>query len=289
MLVLSGKEVAAHVQSEVKQACQEFVARTGHKPCLAVVLVGDDPASTTYVASKGRACEAMGFNHQDHRLPVVIKEQELLSLVERLNNDAGVDGILVQLPLPSHIDEKRVIHEIRADKDVDGLHPLNVGRLMMGDPSFVACTPAGVMRILDYYQIETAGKEVVIVGRSNIVGKPMAALMIQKGRDATVTMCHSKTKDLSVHTKKADILVAAIGKPHAITQEMVKEGAVVIDVGINRVPDESKKRGYRLVGDVDYERVSTISSAITPVPGGVGVMTIAMLMENTLLAANMHV
>ena len=289
MLVLSGKEVAAHVQSEVKQSCMEFVARTGHKPCLAVILVGDDPASATYVASKGRSCEAMGFDHQDHRLPADTKEDELLSLVERLNGEASVDGILVQLPLPSQLDEKRIIHAIRPDKDVDGLHPVNVGRLMMGDPSFVACTPAGVMRILDYYRIETAGKEVVIVGRSNIVGKPMAALMIQKGRDATVTICHSRTKDLASHTKKADILVAAIGKPHAITKEMVKEGAVVIDVGINRVEDSSKKRGYRLVGDVDYEGVSPMSSAITPVPGGVGVMTIAMLMENTLSAAKMHV
>jgi methylenetetrahydrofolate dehydrogenase (NADP+)/methenyltetrahydrofolate cyclohydrolase len=289
MLVLSGKEVAAHVQSEVKQACSDFVHLTGHKPCLAVVLVGDDPASATYVASKGKACEAMGFDHRDYRLTAETTESELLSLVQKLNDDPLVDGILVQLPLPSHLDEKSIIHAIRPDKDVDGLHPVNVGRLMLGDPSFVACTPAGVMRILDYYKIETKGKEVVVVGRSNIVGKPMAALMIQKGRDATVTICHSRTEDLVSHTKKADILIAAIGKPHAITKEMVKNGAVVIDVGINRVVDTSKKRGYRLVGDVDYEGVSTICSAITPVPGGVGVMTIAMLMENTLLAAKMHV
>jgi methylenetetrahydrofolate dehydrogenase (NADP+)/methenyltetrahydrofolate cyclohydrolase len=254
-----------------------------------VVLVGDDPASATYVASKGKACEAMGFDHRDYRLTVETTESELLSLVQKLNDDPLVDGILVQLPLPSHLDEKSIIHAIRPDKDVDGLHPVNVGRLMLGDPSFVACTPAGVMRILDYYKIETKGKEVVVVGRSNIVGKPMAALMIQKGRDATVTICHSRTEDLVSHTKKADILIAAIGKPHAITKEMVKNGAVVIDVGINRVVDTSKKRGYRLVGDVDYEGVSTICSAITPVPGGVGVMTIAMLMENTLLAAKMHV
>lgn len=288
MLVLSGKEVAVQVRSEVKQACAEYIAEVGHTPCLAVVLVGDDPASATYVASKGKACEEMGFDHQDHRLPADTDEATLVALVERLNNDPAVDGILVQLPLPSHLDEKTIIHTIRADKDVDGLHPVNVGRLLMGDPSFVACTPAGVMRILDHYHIETSGKQAVIIGRSNIVGKPMAALLMQKGRDATVTICHSRTRDLASHTKKADIIIAAIGKPLAVTADMVKEGAVVIDVGINRIADATKKRGYRLVGDVDYDSVSTVCSAITPVPGGVGLMTIAMLMENTLRAAKMH-
>ena len=289
MLVLSGKEVATKVRSEVQQECTRFKQETGHTPCLAVVLVGDDPASATYVASKGKACEEMGFDHRDYRLPADTTEDYVVNLVEQLNADPLVDGILVQLPLPAHLSEKRITNTIRDDKDVDGLHPINIGRLLLGDPSFVACTPAGVMRILDHYQIETTGKEVVVVGRSNIVGKPMAALLMQKGRDATVTICHSRTADVGEHTRKADILVAAIGKPLAITADMVKEGAVVIDVGINRVEDASRKRGYRLVGDVDYDAVAPLSSAITPVPGGIGPMTIAMLMENTLLAAKMHV
>ncbi len=289
MLVLSGKEVATKVRSEVQQECTRFKQETGHTPCLAVVLVGDDPASATYVASKGKACEEMGFDHRDYRLPADTTEDYVVNLVEQLNADPLVDGILVQLPLPAHLSEKRITNTIRDDKDVDGLHPINIGRLLLGDPSFVACTPAGVMRILDHYQIETTGKEVVVVGRSNIVGKPMAALLMQKGRDATVTICHSRTADVGEHTRKADILVAAIGKPLAITADMVKEGAVVIDVGINRVEDDSRKRGYRLVGDVDYDAVAPLSSAITPVPGGIGPMTIAMLMENTLIAAKMHV
>ncbi|MGE0075452.1 MAG: bifunctional methylenetetrahydrofolate dehydrogenase/methenyltetrahydrofolate cyclohydrolase FolD [Sphaerochaetaceae bacterium] len=289
MLVLSGKEVATKVRSEVQQECTRFKQETGHTPCLAVVLVGDDPASATYVASKGKACDEMGFDHRDYRLPADTTEDYVVHLVEQLNADPLVDGILVQLPLPAHLGEKRITNTIRDDKDVDGLHPVNIGRLLLGDPSFVACTPAGVMRILDHYQIETAGKEVVVVGRSNIVGKPMAALLMQKGRDATVTICHSRTADVGEHTRKADILVAAIGKPLAITADMVKEGAVVIDVGINRVEDASRKRGYRLVGDVDYDAVAPLSSAITPVPGGIGPMTIAMLMENTLIAAKMHV
>ena len=289
MLVLSGKEVATKVRSEVQQECTRFKQETGHTPCLAVVLVGDDPASATYVASKGKACEEMGFDHRDYRFPADIDEDTIVQLVERLNADPLVDGILVQLPLPAHIHEKRVTNSIRGDKDVNGLHPINIGSLLLGDPSFVACTPAGVMKILDHYQIETAGKEVVVVGRSNIVGKPMAALLMQKGRDATVTICHSRTADVAEHTRKADIIVAAIGKPLAITADMVKEGAVVIDVGINRIEDASRKRGYRLVGDVDYASVAPLCSAITPVPGGIGLMTIAMLMENTLIAAKMHV
>ena len=288
MVVMSGKVVAEQVRKEVREACTVFVDQTGHTPCLAVVLVGSDAASATYVASKGRTCEEMGFAHQDHLLGDSTDEQTLLQLIDRLNEDEAVDGILVQLPLPKHLDEKRVIQRIRPDKDVDGLHPVNMGKLLAGDRSFVACTPAGVLRMLDHYGIETAGKEAVIIGRSNIVGKPMAALLMQKGRDATVTVCHSRTRNLSEHTKRADIIVAAIGKPLALTGEMVKDGAVVVDVGINRIPDASRKRGYRLVGDVDYEQVSPRCSAITPVPGGVGPMTIAMLMENTLQAAVLH-
>lgn len=288
MLVLSGKEVAAQVRAQVQAECARFIAETAHTPCLAVVLVGDDPASATYVASKGRACEEMGFLHRDYRLAKETDEQSLLNLVRQLNEDEAVDGILVQLPLPAHISEKKIIETIKSDKDVDGLHPANLGRLLMGDPLFVSCTPAGVMRMLDHYGVQTAGKRAVVIGRSTIVGKPMAALLMQKGRDATVTVCHSRTPDLSAFTKEADILVAAIGKPLAITADMVKPGATVIDVGINRIADESKKSGYRLVGDVDYQGVSQHCGAITPVPGGVGLMTIAMLMENTLLAAKLH-
>lgn len=285
---MSGKEVAAQVKAEVKASCRESIEQTGHTPCLAVVLVGSDAASATYVASKGRTCEEMGFKHQDHMLPETTDAQTLLQLIEHLNEDDSVDGILVQLPLPKHLDEKSIIQSIRPDKDVDGLHPVNMGKLLAGDATFVACTPAGVLRMLDYYQIETAGKEVVIIGRSNIVGKPMAALLMQKGRDATVTVCHSRTRDLAEHTRRADIVIAAIGKPLALTKDMVKPGAVVVDVGINRIPDASRKRGYRLVGDVDYDQVAPQCSAITPVPGGVGPMTIAMLMENTLQAARLH-
>lgn len=288
MVILSGKEVSAQVKSEVQASCREFVSRTGRTPCLAVVLVGDDSASATYVASKGRACEEVGFTHQDHMLPDDTSETALLSLIKTLNEDDHIDGILVQLPLPKHISEKNIIQTIRNDKDVDGLHPTNMGNLLAGEASFVACTPAGIMRILDYYAIDTEGKEVVIIGRSNIVGKPMAALLMQKGRDATVTLCHSKTKNIALHTKRADILIAALGKAQVITEDMIKPGAVVIDVGINRVEDSSKKRGYRLVGDVDYPHVAPHCSAITPVPGGVGPMTIAMLMENTLKAAELH-
>lgn len=288
MVVMSGKVVAEQVKKEVREACTVFVEKTGHTPCLAVVLVGSDAASATYVASKGRTCEEMGFTHQDHLLPETTDEKTLVQLIEQLNEDDSVDGILVQLPLPQHLDEKRVIQSIRPDKDVDGLHPVNMGKLLAGDSGFVACTPAGVLRMLDYYGIETAGREAVIIGRSNIVGKPMAALLMQKGRDATVTVCHSRTRDLAEHTRRADIIIAAIGKPLALTGEMVKDGAVVVDVGINRIPDETKKRGYRLVGDVNYDQVAPRCSAITPVPGGVGPMTIAMLMENTLKAAVLH-
>lgn len=288
MLLLSGKEVAAAVREEVRDATVEFTTRTGRKPCLAVVLVGDDPASATYVASKGKACGEVGFDHKDFRLVEQTEENELLGLIHRLNEDSTVDGILVQLPLPPHLQEKAIIHAIRPDKDVDGLHPANVGRLLLGDPQFVACTPAGIMRILDHYHIDTVGRHAVIVGRSNIVGKPIASLLMQKGRDATVTICHSRTKNLAEQTKQADLLIAAIGKPEAIGSDMVKPGVVVIDVGINRVPDETRKRGYRIVGDVDYDAVAPLSSAITPVPGGIGPMTIAMLMENTLRAAQIH-
>jgi len=283
--ILSGKEVAEAIQDEVRLESLAFQKKSGIQPCLAVILVGDDPASTTYVASKKRTCEAMGFAHKDFYLDTDCSENELKDLIRTLNNDILVHGILVQLPLPPHLSESVVIETIDPDKDVDGLHPQNVGRLLLGQDGFIACTPHGVLKILDYYHIETSGKEVVIVGRSSIVGKPMAALLMQKGRDATVTICHSRTKNLAQVTRRAEILIVAIGKPHAITASMVSPGAIVIDVGINRLDDPSKKRGYRLVGDVDYEQIVPLCEAITPVPGGVGVMTIAMLMVNTLTAA----
>jgi methylenetetrahydrofolate dehydrogenase (NADP+)/methenyltetrahydrofolate cyclohydrolase len=288
MVVLSGKEVANSKLEELKSKTQSFIEKYNRKPTLAVILVGEDPASQTYVASKKKACIKLGYGHKDYVLDKEVTQKELNSLVDALNEDYSVDGILVQMPLPKHLNEQEVIERIRSDKDVDGFHPINVGKLLIGLDCFVSCTPKGIMAILDYYHIETQSKNVVIIGRSNIVGKPMASLLIQKGRDATVTIAHSRTKNLKELTKSADILIAAIGRANFVTADMVKEDCVVIDVGINRVEDSSRKRGYRVVGDVDYQNVSAKVSAITPVPGGVGLMTIAMLMENTLESAIMH-
>jgi len=288
MIVLSGKEVANNKLDELEIKTQEFVKKYNRQPTLAVILVGDNPASQSYVASKKKACIKLGYGHKDYILDDKISQKELNNLVDELNNDKSVDGILVQMPLPNHLNEQEVIERIKSDKDVDGFHPINVGKLLIGLDCFVSCTPKGVMAILDYYNIETASKNVVIIGRSNIVGKPMASLLIQKGRDATVTIANSRTKNLKELTKTADILIAAIGRPLYVTADMVKEDCVVIDVGINRVEDTTKKRGYRVVGDVDYDNVSTKVKAITPVPGGVGLMTIAMLMENTLESAIKH-
>lgn len=284
-MILSGKELSEIVREKTALRCAAFEKRFGRKPCLAVVLVGDNAASQTYVKSKRKSCEELGFAHVDITFESSISQDELLICVETLNNDPAVDGILIQMPLPSHIDELAITEAVRPDKDVDGFHPQNIGKLLLGQRSLVACTPRGIMRIIDHYGIETAGKKVCIMGRSNIVGKPMAALMMQKGRDATVTVCHSRTPDVATYTREADIVIVAVGHVNALTSDMVKEGAVVIDVGINRVPDSSKKSGFALKGDVDYESVSQKASAITPVPGGVGPMTIAMLMENTILAA----
>lgn len=285
MQILTGKEVAEKVYESLQSDCNAFVKKYGFPPTLAVVLVGSDPASQSYVQGKKQACLSLGFGHRDYHLPADTSQETLLGLVHTLNEDASVHGILVQMPLPSHLDADLVIQTIRVEKDVDGFHPQNVGNLLIGKPGFVSCTPLGVLQILDYYGISCSGKHVVILGRSNIVGKPMASLLMQKGRDATVTICHSKTEHLQQITKQADILIAAIGRPLYVTESMVKEGCVVIDVGINRVEDASRKRGYRLVGDVDYEQVAPHCKAITPVPGGVGVMTIAMLMKNTMQAA----
>lgn len=271
--ILDGKKLAAEIRAEVKKGVAEMKDTTGTVPGLAVVLVGDNPASKVYVGQKEKACLEAGFASFLHRLPVSTPQGELLGLIERLNGDPSVHGILVQLPLPPQIDPDMVIAAIKPEKDVDGFHPVNVGRLMAGLPCCEPCTPKGIMRLLEETGLPIEGKEAVIIGRSNIVGKPVALMLLSKS--ATVTICHSKTRDLATHARRADILVAAIGKPRFVTADMVKEGAVVIDVGINRL-DEG------LVGDVDYGPVSEKASWITPVPGGVGPMTIAMLLENTL-------
>ncbi len=285
MKELTGKEVAESIYTHIRASIEEMVKKGGRIPSLAVILVGDDPASQAYVGSKQKMCEKLGYGHKDIRLPGDTSQEELMKQIYALNDDDSVDGILVQLPLPSHLDETEAITSITPEKDVDGLHPSNLGKLVREEETLYSCTPHGIYQMLKYYGIEISGKHVVVVGRSTLMGKPMALLLAQKGIDATVTICHSRTKNLAEITSQADILIAAIGRPHMITSEMVKEGAVVIDVGINRVDDPSAKRGYRLTGDVDFEDVKEKSSAITPVPRGVGVMTIAMLMDNTLIAS----
>lgn len=275
MNIIDGKAVSAAVKDEVKEQVAAL-KKDGGVPCLAVVLVGDDPASKVYVRNKKRACEYCGIKSLEYILDKTASEQQLLDLIDVLNNEPTVHGILVQLPLPPHINEQNIINAISEQKDVDAFHPANVGRLMTGNPDFLPCTPAGVMEMLKKYNIETAGKDCVIIGRSNIVGKPMAMLMLSA--NSTVTICHSKTKNLKEKCLSADILIAAIGKPKFVTADMVKDGAVVIDVGINRTEDG------KLCGDVDFDEVSKKASYITPVPGGVGPMTIATLMKNTLTA-----
>lgn len=284
--VLDGTAIAQTIRTEVAAQVAKLSAQ-GQKPGLAAVLVGEDPASAVYVRSKGKACEEAGMHSVTLRLPANTSEAELLETVDRLNADQQIHGILVQLPLPKHINSERVLRRIDPIKDVDGFHPVNVGKLVIGDrTAFRPATPYGVQQMLIRSGIETRGAHAVIVGRSNIVGRPMANLLIQQGPggDATVTVCHSKTRDLPAVTRSADILIAAIGKAQFVTADMVRPGAVVIDVGINRVDDSSRPRGYRLVGDVAYGPVSQVASAITPVPGGVGPMTIAMLLQNTLQA-----
>ena len=265
---------------------ENIKGRGGRVPHLAVIIVGHDPASETYVANKMRACEQVGFKATKVELPDNITEQQLLSYIDSLNHDADIDGFIVQLPLPGHINEARVIEAIDYRKDVDGFHPVNVGRMTLGFSSFVPATPAGIIELLRRYGISVAGKHCAVVGRSNIVGKPVATLLMQKGMDATVTICHSQTADLRRITREADIIITAVGRPGLITADMVKHGAVVIDVGITRVDDPTAERGYRLKGDVDFDNVAPQCSYITPVPGGVGPMTIAMLLANTLQAYN---
>lgn len=285
MLLMSGKEVSQSIREKLALECKEFVSTYGYAPTLAVVLVGEDPASQTYVSAKKQACDELGYGHRDFVLPASTTQRELMEVVRQLNEEPTVHGILVQLPLPKGLDEEQVIEAIDPAKDVDGFHPQNVGRLLIGKDCFISCTPKGVLAMLDYYGIETDGKDVCIVGRSNIVGKPMAALLMQRGRDATVTVCNTHTKDLADHVRRADIIIAAAGHPHTVTADMVKDGAVVVDVGTNRVEDATRKKGWRLVGDVDFDAVSQKCRAISPVPGGVGPMTITMLMGNTMLAA----
>jgi methylenetetrahydrofolate dehydrogenase (NADP+)/methenyltetrahydrofolate cyclohydrolase len=285
--IIDGKAIAAEIRAEVAERVRRLKEERGVMPAQAFVLVGDNPASISYVRGKGNACEEVGILSQTIHLPESTSEAELLELIAGLNADPKVHGFIVQLPLPPQIDEQRATAAIAPEKDVDGLHPMNVGRLFKGDPYLLPCTPAGVVEMLIRSGYPPDGKHVVICGRSNLVGRPLAAILIQKrkGANATVTVCHTATKDLAYHTRQADILVAAMGRAKAITADMVREGTVVIDVGINRVEDASRKAGYRLVGDVDFEAVVEKAAAISPVPGGVGPMTVAMLLTNTLKAA----
>lgn len=287
MELIDGKKTAAEIKAEIAATVADIVAKGGKRPHLAAILVGHDGGSETYVAHKVKACEECGFTSSLIRFEDDITEERLLDEVRRLNDDPDVDGFIVQLPLPRHIDEQRVIETVDPDKDVDGFHPVNVGRLSIGLLGFRSATPAGIIELLRRYRIETRGRHCVIIGRSNIVGKPLASLMMQKAPvgDATVTVCHSATKNLKEITSQADILVAALGRPGFVTADMVKDGAVVIDVGTTRVADATKKNGWRLSGDVDFANVAPKCSFITPVPGGVGPMTIVSLMLNTLEAA----
>ena len=286
MTLIDGKAISEQIKQEIAAEVAERVARGEKRPHLAAILVGHDGGSETYVANKVKACEVCGFTSSLIRFESDVTEDTLLAEIDRLNQDADVDGFIVQLPLPRHINEQRIIEAIDYRKDVDGFHPINVGRLAIGLPCFVSATPNGILQLLKRYNIETSGKKCVILGRSNIVGKPMATLMMQKAYpgDATVTVCHSRSKDLVKECQEADILIAAMGQPNFVTADMVKEGAVVIDVGTTRVPDATRKSGFKLTGDVKFDEVAPKCSYITPVPGGVGPMTIVSLMMNTLLA-----
>ncbi len=288
MELIDGKQTAATIKAEIKKEVEDIVARGGKRPHLAAILVGHDGGSETYVRNKVLACEACGFQSTLLRFEDDITEEQLLAEVDKLNRDDSVDGFIVQLPLPRHISEQKVIEAIDHKKDVDGFHPINVGRMAIGLPCYISATPKGILELLRRYNIPTSGKKCVILGRSNIVGKPMAQLMMQKQfGDATVTVCHSRSKTLREECQQADIIIAAIGQPGFLKADMVKPGVVVIDVGTTRVPDATKKSGFRLQGDVDFEHVAPLCSYITPVPGGVGPMTICMLMLNT-LAAGKH-
>ena len=284
--IIDGKAIAQEMQDEMKGDVEKLVEK-GVTPCLEVILVGENPASKVYVRNKERACERIGIISETHRLPEDISEEEILRLIDEFNNNPKVHGILVQLPLPDQVNEEAILNAIDPDKDVDGFHPVNVGKMVIGEPGFLPCTPHGIQMLLIRSGIETKGKHVVIVGRSNIVGKPVANILLQKkeGANAVVTVVHTAAPDMSIYTKQADILIVATGRPELFTADMVKDGVVVIDVGINRVDDPTRERGYRLTGDVDFEGVSKKASYITPVPGGVGPMTITMLLSNTIESA----
>jgi len=284
--IIDGKQVAADMREELKAEVARL-KKKGIVPGLGVILVGEDPASKSYVTAKERACEEIGIYSDDNRLDADTSQQKLLALIRKMNRDPKINGILVQLPLPDGLNEPEVLVAIDPAKDVDGFHPMNVGKMVVGEKAFLPCTPHGVIQLLIRNGVTLAGAEVVIVGRSNIVGKPLANMLIQKNDkgNATVTVCHTRTKNLAAHTKRADIVIAAAGKPNTVTADMVKDGVVVIDVGVNRIEDSTKKQGFRLVGDVDFEAVKEKASLITPVPGGVGPMTITMLLYNTVESA----
>ena len=283
--LLDGKALAADLRAEAAADAAAYRRETGRAPGLGVILAGDDPASRSYVTAKEKACAEAGIVSREILLPGGVSRAQLLDAVAELNAADAIDGILVQLPLPDPSMEDEVIAAMDPDKDVDGFHPVNAGRLVLGLPAFVPCTPAGIVEMLRRTGTELRGAEAVVVGRSRIVGRPLSILLSRKGADATVTVCHTRTRDLAEHTRRADILIAAAGRPGTITADMVKPGAVVVDVGVNRIPDASRPRGYRLAGDVDFEAVRGVASAITPVPGGVGPLTIAMLLKNTVAAA----
>ena len=282
--IIDGKRLAAELRAEIARGA-EGLKKQGVTPGLAVILVGENPASVSYVTAKEKACAEAGMYSREIRLPATIVERELLDEIAKLNADPTIDGILVQLPLPKGFDEKRVINAIAPEKDVDGFTPVNVGRMLIGEPCFLPCTPHGIIKLIEFSGMDLKGKHAVVVGRSNIVGKPIAALLARKETNATVTVCHTGTPDISVFTRSADVVIVAAGHPNTVTGDMLKMGATVIDVGVNRIPDTTRPKGFRLVGDADYESCAAVASAITPVPGGVGPMTITMLLWNTLEAA----
>jgi methylenetetrahydrofolate dehydrogenase (NADP+)/methenyltetrahydrofolate cyclohydrolase len=285
MIILDGKKTSNDIKAEIAESVKEIVAKGLRPPHLAAVIVGDDGASLTYVGSKVRACKRVGFDSTLINLPESTSEDELLEKVNELNNDEQIDGYIVQLPLPKHIDSQKILMAVDADKDVDGFHPTNFGKMVLSLPTFISATPFGIMELLKRYDVETSGKHTVVIGRSDIVGRPISILMSQKSNpgNSTVTLAHSRTKNIEELTKQADIIISALGVPNFVKEDMVKDGAVIVDVGITRVADDSQK-GYKIVGDVDYDNIAKKSSYITPVPGGVGPMTIAMLLKNTLLA-----
>jgi len=286
MNLIDGKKLAADLRREIAEKTAKLKAERSVTPGLAVILVGDNPASVSYVTAKEKACAEAGMLSREIRMPETASEGELLATIAALNNDPAIHGILVQLPLPKDFDEKKVINSIAPEKDVDGFTPVNVGRMLIGEPCFLPCTPHGIIKLIEFSGMKVAGKHAVVIGRSNIVGKPVAALLARKETNATVTVCHTGTPDVGAFTRQADIVVVAAGRPGTLTGDMLKPGAVVIDVGVNRIPDATKPKGFRLVGDADFDSCAKVASAITPVPGGVGPMTITMLLWNTLESAS---